>query len=286
MNYDSPLEIRATLERLGLSPHKRWGQNFLVNPHARSRIVELLEAQPEDTVWEIGPGLGCLTVLLLPRVRCLVGFEVDWGLVRFLERELAPQGPLELVQGDVLKTWKRELDRRGGPQRLVGNLPYSSASALIADLAEAGLRPPRMVFTVQRELAQRMTAVPGEKAYSSFSVLVQVGYRVQSRMELNPGSFYPPPQVSSSVVVLSPQLAIRQPADRALFLRLVRALFVSRRKTLWNNLAAGGFAAGGRTELLRELLALEGIDPGLRSETLEPEQFVRLADRLAAPTGS
>lgn len=282
MNYDSPLEIRGTLARLGLSLHKRWGQNFLVNPHARQRIVELLGPDPADTVWEVGPGLGCLTVLLLPKVRTLIAFEIDWGLVRFLESELVPQGRLVLVQGDVIKTWKEELRRRGAPQGVVGNLPYASASALIGDLAEASLRPPRMVFTVQRELAQRMTATPGSKSYSSFSVLTQVTYQVESCMELRAGSFYPPPEVSSSVVVLTPQLEVPQPRDRALFLRLVRALFGSRRKTLWNNLVSGGFAAGGQEARLRDVLAAERIDPRVRGETLEPGEFVRLADRLAA----
>jgi len=282
MNYDSPLEIRGTLARLGLSLHKRWGQNFLVNPQARQRIVELLGPDPEDTVWEVGPGLGCLTVLLLPKVRTLVAFEVDWGLVRFLESELVPQGGLVLVQGDVIKTWKGELDRRGAPQRVVGNLPYASASALIGDLAEANLRPPRMVFTVQRELAQRMTASPGSKAYSSFSVLTQVTYRVEACMELKAGSFYPPPEVSSSVVRLTPQLEVPQPSERSVFLRLVRVLFRSRRKTLWNNLLTGGFTAEGQEALLRDVLDAEGIDPRLRGEALEPGEFVRLADRLAA----
>ena len=283
MNYDSPSEIRATLDRLGLSPHKRWGQNFLVNPHARGRIVELLDPQPEDTTWEIGPGLGCLTVLLLPTVRSLVAFELDWGLVRFLKGEIPPEAGLELVQGDVLKTWKGEWERRGTPERVVGNLPYSSASAMIGDFAEAGLRPARMVFTVQRELAQRMTAAPGSKAYSSFSVLIQVSYRVEACLELKPGSFFPAPEVNSTVVLLAPQAEIRQPRDRRLFLRLVRALFASRRKTLWNNLVAGGFAVGEDSSRLREVLAAEEIDPQLRSETLMPQRFVRLADRLAGP---
>lgn len=281
MNYDSPSEIKATLGRLGLSPHKRWGQNFLVNPHARQRIIELLDPQPDEAVWEVGPGLGCLTVPLLSRVHSLVAFELDWGLVHFLERELSAHAGLELVQGDVLKTWKGEYERRGAPQRVVGNLPYSSASALIGDLAEAELRPARMVFTVQRELAQRMTAAPASKAYSSFSVLAQVTYRVEACMELKAGSFYPAPEVSSTVVLLTPQLEIPPPRDRRVFLRLLRALFVSRRKTLWNNLLSGGFADDEGRNRLQETLAAEGIDPNLRSETLKPQQFVRLADRLA-----
>jgi 16S rRNA (adenine1518-N6/adenine1519-N6)-dimethyltransferase len=282
VNYDSPVEIRATLDRLGLRPHKRWGQNFLINPHARQKIVDLLDPQPADTVWEIGPGLGCLTVELVAKARQVVAFEVDWGLIRFLQDELEGEKRLELVQGDVMKTWKRELDKRGEPQRIVGNLPYASASALIGDLAGANVRASGMVFTVQRELAQRMTASPGSKAYSSFSVLCQVTYRVKVRMELKPGSFFPVPEVSSAVVTLESREDIRQPRDRAAFQRLVRALFMSRRKTIWNNLLAAGFAQGTHAEAVREALAGESIDPRQRGESLEPARFVGLADRLAA----
>jgi 16S rRNA (adenine1518-N6/adenine1519-N6)-dimethyltransferase len=282
VNHDSPAEIRATLERLGLRSQKRWGQNFLINPHARRRIVDLLEAGASDTVWEIGPGLGALTVELLRQAGRVVAFELDWGLIRFLEQELAGETRFELVPGDVLKTWRPELERRGLPDRIVGNLPYSSASALIGDLAEANTRPPRLVFTVQRELARRMTAVPGQKAFSSFSILCQVTYKVESWMELNPGSFYPAPEVSSTVVLLTPRAQGRQPVDRELFVRLVRALFASRRKTLWNNLLAGGFTREGREQSVRAALAAAGIEPGQRSEALAPEQFVELSDRLAA----
>ena len=282
MNYDSPVEIRAAVQSMGIRLQRRWGQNFLINPQARRRIVELLAPAATDTVWEIGPGLGNLTVLLLPRVRKLVAFEVDWGLVRFLERTFSGEQKLELVQGDAVRTWKRELDSRGEPQRIIGNLPYASASALIGALAEANLRPERMVFTVQRELARRMTAVPATKAYSSFSVLCQVAYRIESSLELRAGSFYPAPEVSSTVVVLEPQERIQPPRDRELCLRLVRGLFLSRRKTLWNNLLAAGLADGEQGPAVRLALAAEGIDPGSRGETLRPEQFVRLSDRLAA----
>jgi 16S rRNA (adenine1518-N6/adenine1519-N6)-dimethyltransferase len=281
VNHDSPAEIRATLERLGLRPHRRWGQNFLINPHARARIAEILDPDATDTVWEVGPGLGALTAELLRRAYKVLAFELDWGLIRFLQADLAEEGRFELVPGDVLKTWRPELKRRGLPERIAGNLPYASASALIGDLAEANARPPRMVFTVQRELAQRMTAAPGGKAFSSFSVLCQVTYRVEPRMELNPGSFYPAPEVSSTVVLLTPREDLPQPGDRRQFVRLVRALFASRRKTIWNNLLAGGFARGDREQPVRAALAASGVDPRQRGEALAPEQFVELSDRLA-----
>ena len=204
LNYNSPSEIRGTVERLGLRLQKRWGQNFLINQGARRQIVSLLEPGAGETVWEIGPGLGTLTVLLLPEVRCLLAFEIDRGLIRFLKETFPDRENLHLVEGDVLKTWRSYYSQADPPDKIVGNLPYSSASALIGALAENRVCAKRLVFTVQRELSQRMSAAPGNKNYSSFSVLCQIVYRISQMMQLKPGSFFPPPEVHSSVVLLEP----------------------------------------------------------------------------------
>ncbi len=282
MNYDSPAEIRAELERLGVRLKKRWGQNFLINRGARQRIASLLDPQPADTVWEIGAGLGGLTAELLPRVRRLLAFEVDRGLLRFLEETFGVSAGLTLVPGDVLASWKPALARFGPPDRVVGNLPYRTASAILASFAEQGLVVPRMVFTVQRELAVRMRAPAGSKHYSSFSLLCQHLYTITERMELKPGSFYPAPEVVSTVVELAPRPEARKQAeeDRMFFLELARALFRSRRKTLWNNLLAWGASRGADAGRLREALEAEGIDPGGRSEGLGLDTLERLALRL------
>ncbi len=282
MNYDSPAEIRAELERLGVRLKKRWGQNFLINRGARERIVSLLDPQPADTVWEIGAGLGGLTAELLPRVRRLLAFEVDRGLLRFLEEAFADRAALTLVPGDVLASWQPALARFGPPDRVVGNLPYRTASAILASCAEQGLMAQRMVFTVQRELAERMRAPAGSKHYSSFSLLCQHLYAISERMELKPGSFYPAPEVVSTVLELAPRPELRRQTmeERLFFLNLSRALFRSRRKTLWNNLLVWGDSHGVTAARLREALEAEGIDPQGRSEVLEMETVERLARRL------
>jgi 16S rRNA (adenine1518-N6/adenine1519-N6)-dimethyltransferase len=285
VNYDSPVEIRAELERLGVQLKKRWGQNFLINRGARERIVSLLDPQPADTVWEIGAGLGGLTAELLPRVRRLLAFEVDRGLLHFLEKTFGDCAALTLVPGDVLASWKPALARFGPPDRLVGNLPYRTASAILASFAEQGLVAQRMVFTVQKELAERMRAPAGSKNYSSFSLLCQHLYAISERMELKPGSFYPAPAVVSTVVELAPrpELRAQAPEERLFFLNLTRALFRSRRKTLWNNLLAWGASNGVPAPRLREALEAEGIDPRGRSEGLRLETLERLARRLRPP---
>ncbi|UCG00004.1 MAG: ribosomal RNA small subunit methyltransferase A [Spirochaetaceae bacterium] len=275
LNYNSPAEIRRVLDALGLRLQKRWGQNFLINRGARRAIVSLVEPEERDTVWEIGPGLGTLTVLLLPEIRFLQVFEIDRGLIRFLNETFGDHKNFRIVAGDVMKTWKSCLDKQGPPDKIVGNLPYSSASALIGALAENRVAAKRMVFTVQRELAQRMTAEPGNKNYSSFTVLCQVAYRISERMKLKPGSFFPPPEVHSSVVVLQPNTEVIP--DWSFFLRCTRALFRSRRKTMRNNLLAAGFTDSAR---LDRLFGELGIDPGVRSERLTPQELLRFSQRL------
>ncbi len=282
LNYDSPTSVRRALEKLGIRLQKRWGQNFLINKGARQRIVSLIDPKPEETVWEVGPGLGSLTELLLPQVARLLAFEIDRGLIRFLEENFQKEKNFVLVQGDVLKTWRSQIKEHGLPAKIAGNLPYSSASALIADLAEERILVERLVFTVQRELAKRMTARPGSKNYSSFSVLCQSVYKIEECMVLKPNSFLPAPEVFSTVVVMSPKKEVRRIDDWGFFLRLLRILFRSRRKMIRNNLLAGGLTSRENAGRLLEAVKDMGIDPKLRSERLSPPELLRFSQSLAA----
>jgi 16S rRNA (adenine1518-N6/adenine1519-N6)-dimethyltransferase len=272
MNPDSPAEIRSLLEERGLALKKRWGQNFLVNRGARERLVALLDPGQGQTIWEIGPGLGAMTGMLASTAGRVIAFEVDRGLCRYLQESLGGLPALTLVPGDFLLTWKDALAVHGQPQRILGNLPYRSASLMLAELIEGDLRPERMVFTVQKELAERMASPPGRKSYSSFSVLCQACFTVTVRGDLQPGSFYPVPEVVSSVVEMMPRADA--PAGRTLqaLSRLARALFSSRRKTIRNN---------AKDPALLAALRAEGIEPGMRAEQVSPESFVRVARRLA-----
>jgi 16S rRNA (adenine1518-N6/adenine1519-N6)-dimethyltransferase len=290
MNPDSPAEIRALLSERGLALKKRWGQNFLVNRGAREHLVSLLDAAPRETVWEIGPGLGSMTGLLLQKGCGVIAFEVDRGLCRWLAESLAGQASFSLVEGDFLETWKPEMRARGAPGRILGNLPYSSASLMISDLIEAGVRPATMVFTVQRELAERMQSAPGRKSYSSFSVLCQSCFRVEGQGDLKPGSFYPVPEVVSSIVSMRPREDAPTISELRLLSLLVRGLFSSRRKTIRNNLGSRWLSTVFDPAAGMAAVLAQGIDPGARAEELPPEVFVSLARALAAaaaegPTG-
>lgn len=280
MNYDSPKEIKAVIESLDIRLKKRWGQNFLINRGARRKILSLLDAQKNDLVWEIGPGLGSLTHELLPQTGKLLCFELDRGLITYLQDTFTEKHNFVLIPGDVLKTWKNTADKYGMPERVVGNLPYSSASAIIAALVENNCLPPRMIFTVQKELAQRMTAPVGNKNYSSFSILCQFAFSICSHGDLKPGSFFPVPEVTSTIIELQPRKDLCAPRDRRLFLTLLKSLFVSRRKTIRNNLLSGWAATRYGEEIVLKALELSHIDPGIRGEELPVEAFIRLADNL------
>ena len=141
MNHDSPAEIRAELERRGLTLKKRWGQNFLINRGARDSMVGWLSPMPADRVWEIGPGLGAMTELLLKKSQACVVFEIDRGLCRYLEEAYGGTAGFTLVPGDFVKTWQGALQAHGSPDLLLGNLPYRSASLMIAAVIQGGLRP-------------------------------------------------------------------------------------------------------------------------------------------------
>lgn len=276
----APQAVRRLLDALKLGAKKRWGQNFLSNPDTAQRIVDLAEVRADHTVWEIGPGLGILTERLLAAGSRVIAFEIDWGLVNFLQDRFGGSS-FEILPGDALKSLSRAKEAHGAPDRLVSNLPYRSAATILGRMVEIALWIPVQVVTVQKEVADRMAAEPGSKDYSSFSVLMQSAYEIRRELQLPPGVFYPVPEVDSSVVRL--RLRERPPADPEALSRLCRASFASRRKTLRNNLRAAGYTAGEATldfdGALREL----GIDPETRAERLAVEEFTRLAEALSPP---
>ena len=286
MNLDSVREVTAALSSRGLTPKKRWGQNFLVDGNVRRAIVSRVRAQTGERVWEIGPGVGSLTELLLEREVELMVFEIDHGLVSLLHDEFGGRENLEIVAGDVLDTWP---DRARGslpPRSIVGNLPYSSAAVIVASFIEAGLISDQFLVMVQDEVADRMIAAPGTRTYSAFTVLVQSRLSVTKSMRIQPSSFFPRPEVASALVELRPRADAPDITDPAILSGVTRAVFHARRKTVLNSVTQAGLVVGGhRRALTRDeatmLLAAAGIDPAVRGETLSVERVVRLANLVA-----
>jgi len=286
LNYNSAAGLRAFLESRGLGMRKKFGQNFLINPGVRRGLVDALEAESGEAVWEIGPGLGAMTHMLLQSGHPVRAFEIDAGFARLL-RELFPEDTgFTLVEGDALKTWRTQ----PAAPYLLGNLPYNIGSALLADFVEKGLFFKRMVVTVQREVALRMAAGVGGADYSSFSVLCASAYRVKPLTVIKSASFYPRPNVDSQGVLLELRTDDRGlPSARSLpscFYPVVRCLFSSRRKTVKNNLTAFFAQRGKRSgpgsaltaaESAASTLEKSAVDGGLRAENLSVGDFAVLA---------
>jgi len=240
-------------------------------------IVATLGPGKDDTVWEIGPGIGAMTDLVYRNCRNLVLFEIDHGFADFLAETYEPIPSVRLVRGDFRKTWKGAIEDNPAPDLIFGNLPYSQAATMIGDLIVAGLRPRRMVFTIQREVADRMVAVPGSKEYSAFSLVCRYRHVPRKVADIPASAFFPAPDVTSTVVELTPLKETRW-IDRAEFFPIVHLLFGSRRKTVRNNLRRGRFFESDDPEGVAVVLSRAGIDGSVRAETLTVETVARLAE--------
>lgn len=247
----------------------------MINLGAREKILAALELQPGETVWEIGPGLGAMTYMLLERGHPVVAFEIDPGYVKYLEDTFCPHYPLRLVYGDVVKTWKDEFQKLSAPVKVLGNLPYNAASAIIGDFVENGFRPPLFSITVQKEMAGRMTSNLGNKNYSSFSVLCQSAFDMITKGDLKPGSFFPPPEVTSTVLQLRAHQKYRV-EDARFFSQLARQLFSSRRKTLRNNVGITASTLHVSEVFLKQVMEEVGVDLSARAETLAVEVYYKI----------
>lgn len=278
MSSPSP---RTLLERLGLKPQKSLGQHFLTQPKQARRIVAALDLTPADVVVEVGPGLGALTRPLAEQAARLVALELDRRLAEFLKQEFQAHPQVLILCQDILTYDLTALAREAGrPLKVVGNLPYQITSPLLFKLAAEKAAIERAVLMMQQEVALRLMAAPGGKDYGILSVLLQYHFAIESLFTLGPGNFYPPPQVTSTVVRLRPRLVEPAAADPELLRRLVRLAFGQRRKTLANSLGAGAADLGLTPAQIAELLKAVGIEPQRRAETLSVAEFVALANRL------
>jgi len=278
INYNSAVALRAFLDQENLGMQKKFGQNFLINPETRKSLVQALNTQNGDEVWEIGPGLGAMTALLLETGLKVKAFEIDLGFIRILKNIFSGNKNFTLIEGDVMKTWRNQ---QAAPF-LFGNLPYNVAAALLADFIENDRIFSRMVVTVQKEVALRMAATEGKPDYSSFSVLCASAYKVKPLMTIRPASFYPQPNVDSMAVLLEKKAAQKYPA---VFYPLVRALFASRRKTIKNNLLTFLSSRFGDSlqnksavqQLVASVLQNNALNGTERAESLGLETFLSLA---------
>ncbi|MGI5083557.1 16S rRNA (adenine(1518)-N(6)/adenine(1519)-N(6))-dimethyltransferase RsmA [Treponema putidum] len=281
-NYDSPAELKALLETLGFSMQKKFGQNFLVDKKTRESLISLLELKEETRIWEVGPGLGAMTCLLLEKGVNLTAFEIDKGFISLLKKFFLDKGQnFTLVEGDVQKNWLPYLKEHGKPDIFFGNLPYNIASELIASTIEAGAVFDTMLFTVQKEAAERITARPDNKNYTAFSVLCSLFYECKIVKTIPASAFWPQPNVESAAVLFKAKKEFAEYKNFKLFIKIVKALFSSRRKNIKNNLSSW-LKSNGYDCNADFVLQKAGLNGNLRAESLALYDFLLLSDIISS----
>ena len=279
------ISIKNILKSQKLAPNKKLGQNFLVIRQTSERIVELAEVSNEDTIIELGVGLGSLTQPLAEKVGKIIGIELDSGIIEYHNKKKVLPENVSLIHQDLLKADFHELAvQTGGKLKIMANLPYSISNPLLFKLVETKDSMAWAVLMLQKEVGQRLTAQVGTKSYGVLSVLLAGVASVKTLMQVGPGNFHPRPKVDSVVVKITFDPAsdrtIKLPAhDRKLLRKLVNAAFQQRRKTLLNALSAANLD-GLDKETLAQLLPATDIDPKIRAERLTIEDYVRLTNAV------
>lgn len=278
-----PTPPSTMLRKYGLAPSRQRGQNFLVDDNVVRKLVGAAVG-PEDVVVEIGPGFGAITFRLAEVARHVVGVEFDAGIARAFRAEYGDTEGITLVAGDILEFDFSEAARVHGTSRLVvvGNIPYSVTSPLIRRLTENRGNVARAVLMVQREVADRLSAGPGDDDYSALSVIVCFHARVRYLFSVRRTCFYPRPNVDSGVVELDFDAAPARRSDPDVFSKVVRAAFGKRRKMLRQSLRGVARDAGVSMEALEDRSA---VDLARRAETLALEEFEALALALGRVGG-
>lgn len=272
--------VRKMVTQYDIHPRKRLGQSFLEDMNIIHRIVALADPAQDETIVEIGAGLGFLTEELAARAGRVIALEIDPKLACILRERFQGQKRVEVLEGDVLK-YDFSAAAAGGKTKVVGNVPYHISSPILFRLLQFRRSLSSMLLMFQKELADRITAVPGTKDYGIPSVLVAKYARAVCETTVPPTCFYPVPNVISSVL----RITVRQEesqADEALFDKIVHSAFASRRKTLWNNLRRISVS----DEEAARVFDQSGIDRTRRAETLSVEEFSRLASCWIGEAGS
>jgi len=267
----SPKEVRALLEKLGHRPNKGLGQNFLIDANVLDIIAGTADIQPDESVLEIGPGLGALTERILPLAGCVTCIEKDPVMAEYLKSRFSG---FSLIESDALDV---DLDAlfASGITKVAANLPYSVASRLMVDIAECAHRPERMSLTIQKEVADRLVSPAGNKHYGILSILTGVFYVNTRVKKISPTCFLPPPKVWSAIVKMDRrEVPLVGDAEYPTFKKLVKYCFSQRRKQVGTILKKLGISP------IDQLLSDAGIEHTERPERIEIERWSTLASLL------
>ena len=277
----NPQKTIEVIQKHGFDFQKKFGQNFLIDPHVLDKIIAAADITKDDFVLEIGPGIGTMTQYLAEAAREVTAVEIDRNLIPILEETLAEYDNVTVINQDVLKTDLAALaqEKNGGkPIKVVANLPYYITTPIIMGPFESGVPLASITVMVQKEVAMRMQAGPGTKDYGALSLAVQYYAEPYIAANVPPNCFIPRPNVGSAVICLTryqePPVKVK---DEKLMFSLIRASFNQRRKTLLNGLKNSGELNFSKEEIL-EALAKAGLSESVRGEALTLQQFAALAD--------
>lgn len=285
MKLYSPATIKDIRERYGFRLTKSLGQNFLTDKNIIDNIIEASNIGENDLVIEIGPGIGVITKEAAAKAGSVIAVEIDKNLIPILQETLADETNVKIINRDILKTNLTaviEEEKKNFPQmesvRIIGNLPYYITTPIIMKLLEDGVPADSITVMMQKEVADRIKAAPGNKERGALSVAVQYYCQVVKVTDVPKEVFVPAPKVDSTVLRLD--IRKEKPVelkDNKLFFKAVKSGFAQRRKTLLNSLASG---TGLGKDKIGQILEEAGIDPGRRAETLDIDEFAKIANGM------
>ncbi|WP_313237592.1 16S rRNA (adenine(1518)-N(6)/adenine(1519)-N(6))-dimethyltransferase RsmA [Sporosarcina ureae] len=281
----TPVRTKEILQKHGFSFKKSLGQNFLVDSNVLHNIVSCAAITKDTGVIEVGPGIGALTEHLARQAGKVVAFEIDDRLLPVLEDTMSPYPNVTVIHQDVLKADIHQVIEEQFADYedivVVANLPYYITTPIIMKFLMEKARVSQLVIMMQKEVADRITAVPSTKAYGSLSIAVQYYMDAEVSMIVPKTVFIPQPNVESAVLSLTRREEPHAPvADEDFLFTVTQGSFLHRRKTLWNNLQSSLPEGQEKKELIQQAFVQSGIDPIRRGETLSIPEFIKLANAL------
>ena len=278
----NPSKTSEILNKFGLTAQKRYGQNFLIDSNILEKIVASAGITKDDTVLEIGPGIGTLTQHLAEAAKKVICVEIDKNMIPVLEYTLADFDNVTVINQDILKADIVNILKENGAEsaKVVANLPYYITTPIIMELLEKDLPIESITVMIQKEVAERMQTGPGSKDYGALSLAVAFYSKAEVKMTVSPNCFIPRPNVDSAVIRLD---KLKEPAvkvkDRAEMFRIIKGAFEQRRKTLTNALSHSSAYKTDKKNIENALLEM-GKNINIRGEELTLEEFARLSDIL------
>lgn len=279
----TPVRTQAIMNQYGIATKKSLGQNFLTDLNILHNIVAAAELTAADNVVEIGPGIGALTEQLAKVAKRVLAFEIDNRLIPVLADTLSPYPNVKVLNEDILNvnlpaTLTTELGTEA-PLKLVANLPYYITTPILMNVLQSGVAFDNIVVMMQKEVADRLSAKPGNKDYGSLSIVVQYRMNAEVAFIVPRTAFVPQPNVDSAIVKLTKRAPLEVlPYDEKAFFKFVKASFVHRRKSYWNNLTVYFGKDDATKALITKALELAGVDPKVRAEKLDLATFITLTN--------